>query len=178
MMPMLSGLELCQTLTSLSFTRSIPIFAITGEPAAKHKDFYHAALMVGNLNVTNNFVALFVAPTGSHVLLPDARWPGCVRLRLLGLSALARHPTLHAKLCSCSRGRCIPASLSSPRLWACTKTPNLRELTPEFSMTCSYRSNSPLMHRRCRQILAWASTLRNSKCSKRLRAALERPRDL
>jgi DNA-binding response OmpR family regulator len=39
MMPMLSGLELCQTLTSLSFTRSIPIFVITGEPATKYKDF-------------------------------------------------------------------------------------------------------------------------------------------
>ena len=39
MMPRLTGLELCQTLKSLSYTRLIPIFVITGEQAAIHKDF-------------------------------------------------------------------------------------------------------------------------------------------
>ncbi len=38
MMPEFSGFELCQTLASLSFTRLIPIFVITGEPAARYKD--------------------------------------------------------------------------------------------------------------------------------------------
>jgi CheY-like chemotaxis protein len=38
LMPALSGMELCQTLKSLSYTRSIPIFVITGEPAEKCKD--------------------------------------------------------------------------------------------------------------------------------------------
>jgi CheY-like chemotaxis protein len=39
MMPALSGLELCQTLQSLSYTRAIPIFMITGESAEKYRDF-------------------------------------------------------------------------------------------------------------------------------------------
>jgi CheY-like chemotaxis protein len=39
LMPTLSGMEVCQTLKSLSYTRSIPIFVITGEPAEKYKDF-------------------------------------------------------------------------------------------------------------------------------------------
>lgn len=38
MMPEFSGFELCQTLASLSFTRLIPIFVITGEPAARYKN--------------------------------------------------------------------------------------------------------------------------------------------
>jgi DNA-binding response OmpR family regulator len=39
LMPALSGMELCQTLKSLSYTRSIPIFVISGERAEKYKDF-------------------------------------------------------------------------------------------------------------------------------------------
>ncbi len=39
MMPKFSGIELCQTLTSLSFTTLIPILVITGESAAKYRDF-------------------------------------------------------------------------------------------------------------------------------------------
>lgn len=38
-MPELSGFELCQTLATLSYTQSIPIFVVTGEPAAKYKAF-------------------------------------------------------------------------------------------------------------------------------------------
>ncbi len=38
-MPEFSGFELCQTLASLSHTRAIPIFVISGEPAAKYKVF-------------------------------------------------------------------------------------------------------------------------------------------
>lgn len=38
-MPELSGFELCQTLASLSYTRSIPIFVISGAPAARYKVF-------------------------------------------------------------------------------------------------------------------------------------------
>jgi CheY-like chemotaxis protein len=37
-MPLFSGLELCQTLCSLSHTRMIPIFVITGQSASDHKD--------------------------------------------------------------------------------------------------------------------------------------------
>ncbi len=36
-MPAFSGFELCQTLASLSHTQSIPVFVVSGEPAAKYK---------------------------------------------------------------------------------------------------------------------------------------------
>lgn len=38
-MPGCSGLELCYALASLSFTRPIPIFIVTGRPAAEYADF-------------------------------------------------------------------------------------------------------------------------------------------
>jgi CheY-like chemotaxis protein len=37
-MPLFSGLELCQTFCSLSHTRMIPIFVITGQAASDHQD--------------------------------------------------------------------------------------------------------------------------------------------
>ena len=37
-MPLFSGLELCQTFCSLSHTRMIPIFVITGQSAADHQE--------------------------------------------------------------------------------------------------------------------------------------------
>jgi CheY-like chemotaxis protein len=37
-MPLFSGLELCQTFCSLSHTRMIPIFVITGQSASDHQD--------------------------------------------------------------------------------------------------------------------------------------------
>src|ERR1700680_1489402 len=39
MMPKFSGFEVCQTLTSLSFTQQIPIFIVSGEVAAKYNVF-------------------------------------------------------------------------------------------------------------------------------------------
>jgi DNA-binding response OmpR family regulator len=39
MMPDCSGFELCQSLHNLSYTARIPIFVVTGESAAKYKDF-------------------------------------------------------------------------------------------------------------------------------------------
>lgn len=38
-MPGYSGYEICQTLSSLSFTQRIPIFIVSGQAAAQHKDF-------------------------------------------------------------------------------------------------------------------------------------------
>ncbi len=37
MLPRLSGLELCQTFSSVSLTQQIPIFVITGQSAAEHE---------------------------------------------------------------------------------------------------------------------------------------------
>lgn len=39
MMPKFSGFEICQTLSALSFTQMIPIFIVSGESAARYKDF-------------------------------------------------------------------------------------------------------------------------------------------
>jgi len=39
MMPTYSGLEVCQTLSSLSFTQRIPIFIVSGESTARYEDF-------------------------------------------------------------------------------------------------------------------------------------------
>src|ERR1700736_85880 len=39
MMPDCSGFELCQSLHSLSYTARIPIFVVTGESAAKYRDY-------------------------------------------------------------------------------------------------------------------------------------------
>jgi DNA-binding response OmpR family regulator len=39
MMPRFSGLELCQTLSSVSKTQQIPIFVITGRSAADHREY-------------------------------------------------------------------------------------------------------------------------------------------
>jgi DNA-binding response OmpR family regulator len=39
MMPDCSGFELCQSLHNLSYTARIPIFVVTGESAAKYKDY-------------------------------------------------------------------------------------------------------------------------------------------
>jgi response regulator RpfG family c-di-GMP phosphodiesterase len=39
MMPECSGFELCQSLHTLSYTARIPIFVVTGESAAKYRDY-------------------------------------------------------------------------------------------------------------------------------------------
>lgn len=39
MMPRYSGFEVCQTLSSLSFTQQIPIFILSGESSERYKDF-------------------------------------------------------------------------------------------------------------------------------------------
>lgn len=39
MLPRFSGLEVCQTLASMSFTQLIPVFIISGESASRYKDF-------------------------------------------------------------------------------------------------------------------------------------------
>jgi len=38
-MPRYSGLEVCQTLSSMSFTRGISIFIVSGESSARYRDF-------------------------------------------------------------------------------------------------------------------------------------------
>lgn len=49
MMPDCSGFELCQSLSSLSYTSRIPIFVVTGESAAKYREY------MSNLGATGFF---------------------------------------------------------------------------------------------------------------------------
>lgn len=49
MMPDCSGFELCQSLHTLSYTSRIPIFVVTGESAAKYRDY------VSNLGASGFF---------------------------------------------------------------------------------------------------------------------------
>jgi len=49
MMPECSGFELCQSLHSLSYTSRIPVFVVSGESAAKYKDY------VGGLGASDFF---------------------------------------------------------------------------------------------------------------------------
>ncbi|HUJ33025.1 MAG TPA: response regulator [Candidatus Acidoferrum sp.] len=42
MMPKYSGFEVCQTLSSLSFTQRIPIIIVSGESSSRYKDFCEA----------------------------------------------------------------------------------------------------------------------------------------
>jgi DNA-binding response OmpR family regulator len=49
MMPECSGFELCQSLHNLSYTARIPIFVVTGESAAKYRDY------MNNLGATDFF---------------------------------------------------------------------------------------------------------------------------
>src|SRR5271155_6083982 len=42
MMPKYSGFEVCQTVSSLSFTQHIPIVIVSGESSAQYKDFCEA----------------------------------------------------------------------------------------------------------------------------------------
>jgi CheY-like chemotaxis protein len=39
LLPNFSGFEICRTLSTLSFTQLIPVFIVTGESAARYKDF-------------------------------------------------------------------------------------------------------------------------------------------
>lgn len=39
MMPKYSGFEICQTLSSMSFTQLIPVFIVSGESSTRYKDF-------------------------------------------------------------------------------------------------------------------------------------------
>lgn len=39
MMPQYSGFEVCQTLSSMSFTQLIPVFILSGEPPARYQEF-------------------------------------------------------------------------------------------------------------------------------------------
>ena len=58
MMPNCSGFELCQSLHSLSYTSRTPIFVVTGESAAKYRDYMSNLGAAGFFEKPINFPAL------------------------------------------------------------------------------------------------------------------------
>jgi CheY-like chemotaxis protein len=58
MMPRYSGLEVCQALSSMSFTQLIPIFFVSGEPAHRYRDFCEALGAKGFFQKPLDFDAL------------------------------------------------------------------------------------------------------------------------
>jgi CheY-like chemotaxis protein len=58
MLPRFSGLEVCQTLASMSFTQLIPIFVISGESASRYRDFVENIGAMGFFQKPLDFEAL------------------------------------------------------------------------------------------------------------------------
>jgi DNA-binding response OmpR family regulator len=58
MMPDCSGFELCQSLHTLSYTARIPIFVVTGESAAKYRDYVSGLGATGFFEKPIDFTAL------------------------------------------------------------------------------------------------------------------------
>lgn len=58
MMPNCSGFELCQSLHTLSYTSRIPIFIVTGESAAKYRDYVSSLGASGFFEKPINFPEL------------------------------------------------------------------------------------------------------------------------
>lgn len=58
MMPDCSGFELCQSLHNLSYTARIPIFVVTGESAAKYRDYMAGLGAAGYFEKPIDFVKL------------------------------------------------------------------------------------------------------------------------
>ncbi len=57
-LPRYSGFEVCQTLASLSFTQLIPVFIVSGESAARYKDFCESLGAKGYFQKPVDFDAL------------------------------------------------------------------------------------------------------------------------
>jgi len=61
MMPRYSGFEICQTLSSLSFTQQIPILILSGESSERYKDFCRNLGAIGFFQKPVDFDALLKA---------------------------------------------------------------------------------------------------------------------
>ncbi len=83
-MPALSGFELCQTLASLSYTRTIPILVISGAPAAKYKAFCQNLGAVEYLEKPVDFDELRARlAVALKTRQPERRAEASVRLRVI-----------------------------------------------------------------------------------------------
>jgi DNA-binding response OmpR family regulator len=84
MMPDCSGFELCQSLHTLSYTSRIPLFVVTGESAAKYRDYMVGLGATGffekPINFTDMKARLGEALTAKH---PERRAHVRVRMKLV-----------------------------------------------------------------------------------------------
>jgi DNA-binding response OmpR family regulator len=92
MMPRYSGFEICQTLSSLSFTQKIPIFIVSGESSARYERFCRNLGAKGFLQKPVDFdklrKELAAAIDGKHVAKrAEARVRIRAALKLCGLDS-------------------------------------------------------------------------------------------
>jgi DNA-binding response OmpR family regulator len=115
MMPRYSGFEVCQTLSSMSFTQRIPIFIVSGESAERYRDFCKNLGARGFFQKPINFAALrkeleAVIGGGQGAKRPEARVRFRTPLKLSGrdskgaplnLTAVTESVTASGFLCVC-----------------------------------------------------------------------------
>lgn len=84
MMPKFSGFELCQSLHSLSYTSTIPIFVISGESGAKYKQYCENLGARGYFQKPVDFAALKAAlDTEIRSKQPERRAHVRIRMRVI-----------------------------------------------------------------------------------------------
>jgi CheY-like chemotaxis protein len=115
MMPRYSGFEVCQTLSSMSFTRAIPIFIVSGESSARYRSFCENLGAKGFFEKPVDFVALrrelAAAIGGNHQpKRAETRVRMRTALKLCGLDAagaafdlstVTENVTANGFLCTC-----------------------------------------------------------------------------
>jgi len=125
MMPKFSGFEICQTLSSLSFTQLIPIFIVSGESAARYKDFCENLGAKAYFQKPVNFESLQAClAKATGVDRPDRRCEPRIRLRislkLRGLDSKGRpfecvtiteNVSTHGFCCPCSENLAINSTI-------------------------------------------------------------------
>ncbi|HTR48001.1 MAG TPA: response regulator [Verrucomicrobiae bacterium] len=92
MMPKYTGFEVCQTLSSMSFSQRIPIFIVSGESAERYRDFCRNIGARAFIQKPIDFGALrkelqAVVSDGAAAKRPEARVRIRTPLRLKGLDA-------------------------------------------------------------------------------------------
>jgi len=115
MMPRYSGFEVCQTLSSMSFTRRIPVFIVSGESSERYRAFCENLGAKGFFQKPVDFPmlqkALAAVIGGSHaVRRPEARVRLKAMLKLSGvdsggapldLTTVTENVTPNGFLCAC-----------------------------------------------------------------------------
>ena len=118
MMPRYSGFEVCQTLSSMSFTQRIPVLIVSGECAERYRDFCKNLGARGFFQKPIDFAALereldAVIAGAQNTRRPEARVRFRTPLRLSGrdakgapldVSAVTENVTATGFVCLCPAG--------------------------------------------------------------------------